>query len=278
MQRLSDKVAIVTGGTSGMGEATARRFIDEGATVVLTGRSEERGSEIAEECGDRGHYLRVDVSNPDDLENMITWTKDRFGRIDCLFNNAGATENVDSIEDVTAEGIRREFDVLVTAVLLGMKHAVPIMRAHGGGSIVNNASIAGIASGYGPVIYSAAKAAVINATKCVAMEVAGQGIRVNSISPGAVYTPIFAKIWDPESKDPETTERKVREYFTNFVPVGRPGEGGDVAALMVYLASDESTYVTGQDIAIDGGLTTGLTQTQKEQTFSGLLDAMQGPA
>ncbi len=277
MQRLSEKVAIVTGGTSGMGEATARRFVDEGATVVLTGRSVETGARIAEECGDRGYFLRSDVSNPDDVEHMINWTKDRFGRIDCLFNNAGATENVASIEDVTAEGIRREFDLLVAAVLLGMKYVVPIMRAQGGGSIVNNASIAGVASGYGPVIYSAAKAAVINATKCVAMEVAGQRIRVNSVSPGAVYTPIFAKIWDPESKDPETTESKVRGHFNNFVPVGRAGEGEDVAALLVYLASDESTYVTGQDIAIDGGLTTGLTQTQMEQAFSGLLDAIQGP-
>ena len=275
MTRLVDKVAIITGGTSGMGESTARRFAAEGATVVLTGRSEEKGGQIADELGDRGVYLRTDVSVPDEVEHMIKWTADRFGRIDCLFNNAGAGENVDSIEDVTADGIRTEFDLLVTGVLLGMKHVVPIMRNQGAGSIVNNASIAGKGSVYGPLVYSAAKAAVINATQWVAMELAGQGIRVNSISPGAVYTPIFAKVWDPEGKDPKTTEKKVREAFANMVPVGRAGEGEDVASLLVFLASDESAYVTGQDIAVDGGLTTGVTWAQKQQTMSTLLSAMQ---
>ena len=276
MHRLDDKVAIVTGGTSGMGEATARRFIEEGATVVLTGRSEGRGAEIAEELGDRGFYLRTDLSNPADVEHMIRWTEERFSRVDCLFNNAGAGENIDSIEDVTAEGIRQEFDLLVTAVLLGMKHVVPIMKRQGTGSIINNASIAGLGSGYGPLVYSVAKAAVINATKWVAMELAAHGIRVNSISPGAVYTPIFAKTWDPEGKDPETTERRVREGFSHVVPVGRAGEGREVGALLAYLASDESAYVTGQDIAIDGGFTTGLSWAQKEQNMSFVIDAMQG--
>lgn len=275
MQRLTDKVAIITGGTSGMGEATARRFVEEGATVVLTGRSENRGAEIAEELGERGFYLRTDVSNPDDVEHMISWTADRFGRIDCLFNNAGAAESIFSIQEVTAEGIRQEFDLLVTAVLLGMKHVVPIMLKQGTGSIVNNASIAGTGSGYGGLVYSAAKAAVINATKWVAMELAREGIRVNSISPGGVYTPIFAKAFDPDGKDPEVTERKLRDAFAQFIPVGRAGEGAEVGALVAYLASDDSAYVTGQDIAIDGGATTGWSKADMERNFGTLMGVLQ---
>ncbi len=258
-----------------MGQATARRFIEEGATVVFTGRSEDAGTEIAKELGDRGFYLKTDLSDPADVEHMVKWTEERFGRVDCLFNNAGSGENVDSIEDVTAEGIRREFDLLVTAVLLGMKHVVPIMKQQGTGSIVNNASVAGLGSGYGPLVYSAAKAAVINATKWVAMEVASCGIRVNSISPGSVYTPIFAKVWGSPDQDPKETEARIRDAFSRFVPVGRAGEGAEVGALLAYLASDESAYVTGQDIAIDGGFTTGLSWAQKEQNMSLLLDAMQ---
>ena len=272
--RLQNKVAIVTGGTSGMGKATVKCFIEEGATVVLTGRSEEIGQQIATELGGQCHFLRTDVSNPSDVEHMIDWSKNQFGRIDCLFNNAGAGENVNNIEEVTPEQIHREFDLLVVAVLMGMKHVVPIMKEQGGGSIINNASIAGIASGYGPLVYSVAKAAVIQATKWVAMEVASNGIRVNSISPGAVYTPIFAKIWDPEGKDAEKTETRVRQAMSEIVPVGRPGDGDEVGSLLTFLASDESRYITGQDIAIDGGITTGLTLKQMEQNFSILTDAM----
>jgi NAD(P)-dependent dehydrogenase (short-subunit alcohol dehydrogenase family) len=275
VQRLTDKVAIITGGTSGMGEATARRFIEEGATVVLTGRSEERGAEIAEELGERGFYLRTDISNPEDIEHMISWTAERFGRVDCLFNNAGAAVNIFSIQEVTAEVIRDEFDLLVTGVLLGMKHVTPIMLKQGVGSIVNNASVAGISSGYGPIVYSAAKAAVINATKWVAMELAGDGIRVNSISPGCVYTPIFAKVFGPEGMDPEVAEQKAGDAFGQFVPVGRAGDGAEVGALLTYLASDESAFVTGQDIAIDGGLMTGLSKSDMQRNFGTLAGALQ---
>jgi NAD(P)-dependent dehydrogenase (short-subunit alcohol dehydrogenase family) len=272
--RLENKVALITGGTSGMGKDTVSRFIEEGANVVLTGRSEEIGQQIADEHGERCHFMRTDVSNPADVEQMISWTQNQFGRIDCLFNNAGAGENINNIEEVTPEQIQREFDLLVVAVLMGMKHVVPIMKNQGGGSIVNNASIAGIATGYGPLVYSVAKAAVIHATKWVAMEVAPSRIRVNSISPGAVYTPIFAKIWDPEGKDAAQTETRVREAMSQIVPVGRVGDGRDVGSLLTFLASDESSYITGQDIAIDGGISTGLTLQQMEQNFSLLTEAM----
>ncbi len=276
MGRLEGKVALITGGTSGMGEATAHYLVNEGAQVVVTGRSKERGVEIAAELGERGFYLETDVSKPAEVEHMIGWTHDKFGRIDCLFNNAGAGENIMSIEEVTADGIRREFDLLVTAVLLGMKHVVPIMRAQGGGSIVNNASIAGMFTGPGMLVYSAAKAAVINATQWVAMELASARIRVNAISPGSVYTPIFVKIFDPDSTDAAKSESKIREAFANIVPVGRAGEGREVGALVAYLASDDSAYVTGQNIPIDGGITTGWSRQYQLGVFDTMARVIHG--
>ena len=182
-KRLEGKVAVLTGATSGIGERTADIFVDQGAFVVIAGRSVAKGDAIARRLGEHAIFVCTDVTQEADVKNMIDRTMEKFGRIDCLFNNAGSPGPSGPIEDVALADFEAAMAVLVGGVFLGMKYAVPVMRKQRSGSIINNASIAGIRVGYGPTIYSAAKAAVIQLTKCVAMELAPFKVRVNSISP-----------------------------------------------------------------------------------------------
>lgn len=256
--RLAGKVCIVTGATSGIGKGTAERYVAEGATVVLSGRRAELGESIASALGSSASFVQADVSVEADVRALITSTRDRFGRIDCLFNNAGGPGQTGGIEGLDVDRFDATYANNVRSVMLGMKHVAPIMKAQGSGSIINNASVAGSRSGYSSsVVYGSSKAAVIQLTKTVAMELAEHGVRVNSISPGAIATGIFGKVFGMSDAAADATAVAMQGAFAAAQPIPRAGLPADIAGVAVFLASDDSSFVTAHDLVVDGGLIAG---------------------
>ena len=258
-KRLEKKVAVITGGTSGIGERTAEIFSEQEASVVIAGRSSEKGDAIADRLGDNAVFIQTDVTQESDVKNLIKVSVEQFGRIDCLFNNAGAPGPIGPIEEISIADVNAAISLLFESVFLGMKYVAPVMKKQGSGSIINNASVAGIRVGFGPTIYSAAKAAVIQLTKCVAMELAPFGIRVNSISPGAIATPIFGKAMGLNPVDADRSVDTLISYLKERLPMQRSGLPDDIAYGALYLASEEGSFVTGHDLVIDTGITAGRT-------------------
>ena len=257
MGRLEGKVALITGGASGIGAAAVRLFAGEGARVVIADVQDERARRLAGELGARAVYARTDVREEAEIRAAIGEAVARWGRLDCLFNNAGAGGVTGGIEAISAEGIDATMALLVRAVLLGMKHAAPVMRRQHSGSIISTASIAGLLGGWGPHVYSAAKAAVIQLTRSIAMELAGSGVRVNCICPGAIATPIFGTSLGLSSEAAEHGASLVKGALASVHPIGRAGLPEDIARAALWLAGDDSSFVTGQAIAVDGGITAG---------------------
>jgi len=257
MERLQGKVALITGGTSGIGAATARLFVQEGASVIITGRNTDRGRQLAAQLGARAGYVRGDVSREADVKAAVEETVRRFGRLDCLFNNAGAGGPRGPIDDIPVAAFDDCFGVLVRGVFLGIKYAAPIMKRQGGGSIINNSSVAGLRAGLSGHVYSAAKAAVIHLTCSVAMELGEGGIRVNCICPGGIATPIFGKGLGLPPERAEETVPVMRRLLEAAQPIRRAGLPEDIAHAALWLASDESTFVNGHALVVDGGLIGG---------------------
>jgi len=255
--RLHGKVAVITGGASGIGEAAVRIFAAEGARVVIADVQDDRGRRLAGEIGSAVAYAPTDVREERQVEAAIGLAVDRWGRLDCIFNNAGAGGVSGGIETIPVEGFDATMALLVRSVFLGMKHAAPIMRRQRSGSIVSTASVAGLRGGWGPHVYSAAKAAVIQLTRSIAMELAADGIRVNCICPGAIATPIFGTSLGLSPDAAEQAAGLVKGTLATVHPIGRSGLAEDIAHAALWLAGDESTFVTGQAIAVDGGLTAG---------------------
>ena len=257
MGRLEGKVAIVTGGASGMGRATVERFVAEGAKVVVADLQDEKGAEVQEALGDAVAFLRTDVGSEADVKAMVDLAVDRFGGLHCLFNNAGFG-GVSGPVDETALGTPYDntWGAMFTGPLLGMKHAAPVMKANGGGSIITTASVAGLRGGYGPHVYSGIKAAVIGLTRSVALELGPFSIRVNAICPGGIATPIFAGANALEPGANVDWAAAVRPVLEKIQPIPRAGEPEDIANAALFLASDESSFVTGHALVVDGGLTT----------------------
>jgi NAD(P)-dependent dehydrogenase (short-subunit alcohol dehydrogenase family) len=255
--RLRGKVAVITGGASGIGEAAVRIFAGEGARVVIADVQDERGRRLAGEIGPAVLYARTDVRDEPQVEAAIGMAVDRWGRLDCIFNNAGAGGISGGVESIPVDGFDATMALLVRSVFLGMKHAAPVMRRQRSGSIVSTASVAGLRGGWGPHVYSAAKAAVIQLTRSIAMELAADGIRVNCICPGAIATPIFGTSLGLSPEALERTPELVKDTLANAHPIGRAGLPEDIAHAALWLAGDESTLVTGQAIVVDGGLTAG---------------------
>ncbi|MGD9962836.1 MAG: SDR family NAD(P)-dependent oxidoreductase [Thermoplasmata archaeon] len=249
--RLKDKVALVTGGTEGMGFATAALFLREGARVTISGRSEEKGRKAVSELSKIGdaHFVRGDVASAADALRMVEETVDRFGRIDVLFNNAGVYIEK-SAEEMSEEEWDRLMDVNVKGTFLVSKYAIPHMRRQGGGVIVNNSSDAGIIGNRNCPAYCASKGAVTLMTKAMALDYAGCGIRVNSVNPGTIDTPMLAREVEASEDPGEYMARTVAES-----PMGRIGRADEVAKAVLFLASDESSFVTGACLSVDGGST-----------------------
>ena len=274
MGRLDGKVAVITGATSGIGLRTAEIFVAEGARIVIAGRRAVEGEALAKKLGPACLFRRTDVTVEDDIRRLIDQAVDKFGRIDCLFNNAGGPAQTGGIEGLEADRFDTAMATLVRSVMLGMKHAAPHMRRQGSGSIINNGSIAGRLAGFSSsVVYGAAKAAVIHLTKCVAMELGEAGIRVNSISPGAIATGIFGKALGLPVDAAEKTSAVMREAFKTAQPIPRAGLPDDIAHAAVFLASDESTFINGHDLVVDGAITGGRNWTQQQQGYAAMRQA-----
>jgi len=239
--QLEDKVALVTGAASGFGEGIARRYAAEGARVVIADLNDQTGGKIADEIG--GAYIHADVSDRDDVRTMIRTAVDRFGRLDTMVNNAGVTHVNRPMLEVGEEEFDRIFDVNVKAIYLAAMEVVPLMRAQGGGCIVNTASTAGLRPRAGLTWYNASKGAVITMTKSMAAELGPDNIRVNALCPVAGDTPLL----------PSFLGANTREAFEATVPLGRLSTSEDVAKAALWLASDEASFITGVALEVDGG-------------------------
>ena len=247
---LESKVAIVTGGASGMGLATVRRFLEEGASVVVGDLNAENGRTVIEELNAEGYEGKVsftvtDVSVEDDVAAMTELAVDAYGRLDVVFNNAGIGGAFGPITELEVDDWDKTFHILVRSIFLGTKHAARIMIDQGqGGSIINTASIAGMGGGAGPQAYSAAKAAVVSLSKTTAVELAPHDIRVNAICPGVIFTPLMHS----------GNEEQAEEVIAEIQPLSKRGEGSDIAGMALFLASTDSAFITGQEHIVDGGL------------------------
>ena len=243
--RLAGKVAIVTGAARGQGESEARRFVAEGAEVMLTDVLDDQLRAVADDLGPSARRMHHDVSSEAGWEAVVAATVDAFGRLDVLVNNA-AIHHICAIEDETLAGFERMLAVNLTGTFLGIQAAIAPMRAGGGGSIVNISSLAGVKGYWGHGAYGSTKWGVRGLTKTAAIELGPSGIRVNSVHPGPIDT---AMLPDRMRDDPDRSFRNV--------PLQRHGTTDEVAALVLFLASDESSYLSGAEITIDGGLHAG---------------------
>ena len=252
--RVAGKVVAITGAASGLGEATARLMAAEGARVVLADIQDDRGERLAAELGDDARYVRCDVTSEPEVAGLVDVAVQEFGRLDCMFNNAGIVGAHGGIDEIPLEEYEYTMAVLLRSVFLGMKHAARVMKPQGSGVILTTSSIGGLQGGLGPHVYGAAKAAVVALTKNVAAELGAWSIRVNAIAPGKILTPMNAAniVGDPDAMD------EAREAFATRTPLrGRIGEAADIAHAALWLASDDAGFVSGHTLVVDGGLTTG---------------------
>ena len=250
-----ERVCIVTGGASGIGAASVEAFAAAGYRVLFGDLQEAKGKAFADTFGANVVFMPMDVRVEADFAQVVSAAQDRWGRLDCLVNNAAIAGVLGPIAAIPLEEYEHACSIIQRSVFLGMREAARAMQPRGSGSIVNIASISGLAGGYGPHVYSACKAAVIAMTRSVALELAESGIRVNAVCPGNIETPIHTGV-----ADERWVERmaKIRPTKRDDQAMDRMGLPQEIAASVLWLASDASSYVTGQALAVDGGLTAGL--------------------
>ncbi|MFB4297208.1 3-oxoacyl-ACP reductase [Actinomadura sp. NTSP31] len=246
MQRLEGRVAVVTGGASGIGLATARRFTEEGARVVVADVDETAGKSAAEELG--GLFVKVDVTSEDEVQALYRTVQGAYGRIDVAFNNAGISPpDDDSILETGLDAWKRVQDVNLTSVYLCCKHVIPYMLEQGKGSIINTASfVAVMGAATSQISYTASKGGVLAMSRELGVQFARQGVRVNALCPGPVNTPLLQELF---AKDPERAARRLVH-----VPVGRFAEAPEIAAAVAFLASDDASFITASEFLVDGGI------------------------
>lgn len=260
--RFEKKRAVVTGGASGIGRATALRLAEEGAFVLIGDIDEEAGRALAE-GSNRMAFRRCDVTQEADIAALIGEC-DAGGGIDVLFNNAGAGGSPSRIDEITADDWDRTQSLLLRSVALGIRHAAPLMAKRGGGAIVNTSSVSALESGYAPIAYSTAKAAVLHLTRMAAAELARHKVRVNAVVPGFIATNIFARHLAVPDDQRAAVNQIIATAAAQAQPVQRTGQPEDIAAAVAYLASDDAAFVTGTHIVVDGGLTVGTRQSWDE--------------
>ena len=256
--RLAGKVALITGGTSGIGAATAQLFAAEGATVVISGRSVEKGGALADELGAAVSFCESDVSQEADIAKAVDFTTAQHGKLDILFNNAGGPVGA-PLDQLTQEHIDYGVHLLLSSVILGTRYAIAPMKAAGGGCIINNSSVAALRYRQGDPLYSALKAAVTHFTRMSGIELGPDNIRVNSISPGAIATPIFwggsGRANTLSDEDNARKMEKLQQNLARSVPLGKTGLAEDIAEAALYLASEAGRIVNCHDLVVDAGRT-----------------------
>lgn len=250
MNRFSDACVVVTGGASGIGEATVRGIVNEGGKVIIADLQEDLGRALAEELGAAALFQAMDVTREDDIAAAIALAEQQLGPLTGMVNNAGIVGAIGSIMDTSAEAFDHTMAILSRAVFLGIKHAARAMRPHRHGAIVSLASTAGIVGGLGPHVYTMAKHGVVGLTKSAACELAPLGIRVNAIAPGNTVTPMTTALIDD---DPEATEKAIA--MTS--PLGVAGMPADIANAILFALSEDSRYMTGHTLVVDAGQTSG---------------------
>jgi NAD(P)-dependent dehydrogenase (short-subunit alcohol dehydrogenase family) len=257
MGRLEGIRAVITGAASGIGEATTRLFLAEGASVVMADIEAGRGARIAAELGGNCRFLHTDVSQEGAVDAAAELAVAEFGGLDCMFNNAGTPGSLGTIEEIDLASFDRTLAIHLRGVFLGIRAAARLMRPQGRGSIISTASVAGLAAGYGPHDYSACKAAIIQLTRTAANELGEDGIRVNAICPGAVATAIYGRALGLDADTAGRTADFMSLALSDSAPIRRTGRPVDIAEAALWLAGDGSAYVNGQAIVVDGGLLTG---------------------
>ena len=255
--RLQGKVAVITGAASGIGLGTVELFVAEGASVIAADIQDEKGAMLEKRFPGKVAYAHCDVTQEAEIEAALKLAKSEFGGLDILFNNAGISDRMTSITEITADGWSWIFDVLVRGPALGMKHAVPLMLERGGGSIINTASIAGLQAGWGPIAYSSAKASVIHMSRVAAAQLSPQKIRVNAICPGLIATSIFGASLGLPREVADQMAARVADNAAKVQPVPKAGMPDDIAKAALYLASEDSAFVSGTHLVVDGGITVG---------------------
>jgi NAD(P)-dependent dehydrogenase (short-subunit alcohol dehydrogenase family) len=258
MAGFQGRVAVVTGGASGIGEASVRRFVAAGARVVCADVRDDRGRRLAAELGPACTYRHADVSVERDVAALVADALARHGRIDCLFSNAGVAGPDDPIAATAADTWDAMVGVLLRGAYLGMRFAAPSMIARRSGCILSTAGVAGLRAGLGSHACAAAQAGVIQLTRSVALELAGHGVRVNCLCPGGIASPLLASALGQAPEEADLGPSRLRPLLARMQPLARAGEAEDVAEAALWLASDAASFVTGQALVVDGGLSAGL--------------------
>ena len=256
-ERLQHKIAFITGACSGIGLATAERFVEEGACVLAADIQDDAGAALQTRFAGRLKYAHCDVTQPAQIQAAVDRAAAEFGGLDIVFNNAGAGGQRGGMEEMTVEGWDATMNLLLRSVMCGTLYALPHLKARGGGAIVNTASISALASGYAPVAYSTAKAAVLHFSKVTAADLAQHRIRVNAVVPGFIATSIFGAGFGLDRQASQQLAATLAERGGSLQPAGRTGRPEDIAEAVLYLASDAAGFVTGTQLVVDGGMTVG---------------------
>ncbi|WP_411842437.1 SDR family NAD(P)-dependent oxidoreductase [Salinicoccus sp. HZC-1] len=255
MGRLDNKVAVITGGAGGLGKQTAQIFLNEGAKVSLVDLDKSKLDAVKEELGSENVLtVEADVTNEDDVKNYVEQTVDAFGSLDIFFNNAGIIGDIAPIDEQTLENFNKVTAINATGLFLGLKHVIPVMKEQESGSIINTSSVDGLRGS--PILspYSTSKHAVVGLTKTAALENAAHNIRVNSVHPAPVSGNMMQTVEKGLSKSQQNEEAAVKEALTESIPIGRYAEYDDIANVVLFLASDDSKFVTGSQYRVDGGM------------------------
>jgi NAD(P)-dependent dehydrogenase (short-subunit alcohol dehydrogenase family) len=274
MGRLQGIRAVITGAASGIGEASARLFIAEGASVVMADIEDERGQRIAAELGERCRYVRADVSVEGAVDAAVEVAVTEFGGLDCVFNNAGTPGSLGALEEIDIASFDRTVAVHLRGVFLGIRAAARVLRPQGHGSIINTSSIAALSAGYAGHDYGACKAAILQLTRSAANELGEDGVRVNAILPGGISTAIYGRAVGLDIDRAQRTVDFMTMALSDAAPIRRSGLPADIAEAALWLASESSAFVNGQGIVVDGGLTTGPLLRNRQVSREGLRDLL----
>jgi NAD(P)-dependent dehydrogenase (short-subunit alcohol dehydrogenase family) len=257
MGQLDGKVAVITGGSSGIGKGSVKAFVKAGARVVIADIMDDHGQALAHEMGESAVYLHTDVTVESQIKAAIDLAVSTFGRLDCMFNNAGGPGAEGLVDEITEEGFDAAVALLFRSVFFGIKHAAPVMKSQGGGSIINTASIAGWRTGYGDHLYSACKAAIIHLTRSVSIELGLYNIRTNCICPGGIVSSIFLAGTDLDQDQKIELYGPMEERMAKIQAIKRAGQPEDIAQAAIWLAGDNSSFVNGAAINVDGSVLDG---------------------